>query len=218
MKADSTNFSRTAIVILIAIFCSLMFLRIPVNAQGIEEKVEKDHRAEVEIGVAPPDFSATDMEGNAFKLSEMAGEKPVVLDFWATWCGPCRMELPLLNEFYGKYADEVAVVAITSEAPESAEAITKFIADNKYVMRVIHDSDGSIAKLFPHRGIPFLVVVDEEGTVIATHLGYSEGVIGELEKELGLATEEIEEANETGNETGNDTDNDTDEGDNDSED
>jgi cytochrome c biogenesis protein CcmG/thiol:disulfide interchange protein DsbE len=160
---------------------------------GYEEKVDKAHRIQIEIGQVPPDFTATDLGGNEFTLSEYVGVKPVVLDFWATWCGPCRMEMPLVSQFTETYGDRVAVYSITSEEAESRDAIDTFIADNNLQMRFVHDPSREIMTSYGVTGIPYLVVIGVDGTVVATHLGYTETVVEELVSELGLepaATEE----------------------------
>jgi thiol-disulfide isomerase/thioredoxin len=158
----------------------------PALAQDLRDKIGKDQRPQIRAGDIPPDFTREDLDGAAFTLSEMQGEMPVVIDFWATWCGPCRSEIPLLNEFARKHGDEVAVVAITSEDIKNAEAVREFVEEQELVFRVIHDPSGDIAKSYYVHGIPYLIVIGVDGVAVATHLGYSEDVIEKLERELGI--------------------------------
>jgi thiol-disulfide isomerase/thioredoxin len=158
----------------------------PAISQSYQDKVEKDSRIELVRGDIPPDFTAVDFQGNQFTLSDMIGEKPVVLDFWATWCPPCRMEMPLLNQFTETFGEDVAVLSITSEAEASRDTIVAFIQDNNYKMHVIQDSSGAIAESYGATAIPFVVVIDIDGKIRATHLGYSKGLAGELVNELDL--------------------------------
>ncbi len=170
------------------------------RATTVEEKTEKDQKKTLNVGDVPPDFTGVDLNGEEFTLSEMAGEKPVVIDFWATWCGPCRMELPLLNEFAKEYGEEVEVVGIGTWMPDATtDELNKFIRDNELVFRIIHNRESDIATNYYVEGIPTVVVVDTEGKVAAVYVGYSETVIEELETVLGLedeATDDDEEGDD----------------------
>ncbi len=164
----------------------LIFGFTPAFALDIEDKIEKDLIEEIKVGDVPPDFTGVDMDGNEFTLSEMAGDLPIVLDFWATWCGPCRMEFPLLNEFQDMYPDEVMVVAITSEAAESEQAILDYLDEEEIIFRIIHDPSRGIIDKYMVTGIPHVVVIDTAGEVVAIHVGYDAEIIGILEEDLGL--------------------------------
>ncbi|HDS31125.1 MAG TPA: TlpA family protein disulfide reductase [Firmicutes bacterium] len=191
MKKGNKGIQLTVgLVVLGAMLVALM----PVFAQSLEDKIEKDQREEMKPGDVPPDFTIEDMDGNAFTLSEMIGEKPVIIDFWATWCPPCRMEMPLLNEFYLKHKDEVEVVAITSEAAESEQAIRDYVADNELAFRFIHDPSREIIGSYLVTGIPHVVVIDIEGKVVSIHIGYNPEIVSILEGELGLTSDEPEES------------------------
>ena len=76
------------------------------------------------LGKPFPDFTATDSEGNTFTLSEaLKDHEAVLINFWATWCGPCRNEFPYLNEAYGKYRDRVAFIALSTDPNDTIEKI-----------------------------------------------------------------------------------------------
>jgi len=182
--------------ILLGILGMLLLSIAPALAQTYQEKVEKDQAPEITVGQLAPDFTATDLDGTEFTLSSMLGIKPVVLDFWATWCPPCRRELPFIKEFDATYGDQVLVYCITSEAPEDLDTITKFLSDNDYHMKVIHDSDRTIGNSYYANAIPYLVVIGVDGKVLATHLGYSEetDVVGELVSDLNLEPPAQEQA------------------------
>ena len=88
----------------------------PAFANSYQDKVNKDKQVEIKVGQVPPDFTIKDLNGNEITLSDMAGKQPVVIDFWATWCGWCVKEMPLMEKFQEQYGDKVAVYCITSEA------------------------------------------------------------------------------------------------------
>jgi len=184
--------ARIAGVVLLSFIAGLILSGInPVMGQGFDEKEEKDDVEEIRIGDIPPDFTFVDMDGNEFSLSGMAGEMPVVIDFWATWCPPCLAEIPVLVEFAEKYADEVVVVGVTSEAAENEQAIIDFAEENEISYRLIHDPSREIIDSYFVTGIPNLFVINIDGAVVATHRGYSPDMdlIGDLEEELGLESE-----------------------------
>ena len=82
---------------------------------------------------AAVDFTVTDREGNTVKLSEFFG-KPIIINFWATWCGPCKSELPVFDEAYRKYGEGVTflMVNLTDGYRDTVEAVKAFIEDNDY--------------------------------------------------------------------------------------
>jgi len=158
----------------------------PAFGQGFEEKEEKDQQEQIVVGQIAPDFTITDMNGEVFSLLEDAADMPIVLDFWATWCPPCVLEFPFLNHFQAAHADEVIVLGITSEEAESEQAIRDFVEERDIIFRVAHDPSREIMESYFVTGIPFVVVIGTDGSVIATHLGYHETIREDLETDLGL--------------------------------
>lgn len=181
MAANRYKLFKSTCVLLISLL--VLFSVTVVFAK--DEASRENHPRLIDTGEIPPDFTIEDVEGVEFALADFVDDKPVIIDFWATWCNPCRMEMPLLNEFAEMYGDEVEVVGITSEAAESAEAVETFIADYVYI-RYIHDPSGEISRSYNVTGIPFLVVIGDDGIILKTHLGYSETIIDELVEDLGL--------------------------------
>jgi thiol-disulfide isomerase/thioredoxin len=120
-----------------------------------------------------PDFTYYSIDGKEIKLSSFAGKKPVVLDFWATWCGPCRMELPKLEEFYKTHSDQVEIIAISDEDRGAATAIAGAVQQAGLTFPVMHDPSHTIGKMFPTSGIPYLIFIDKNGTVVSDLLGYN---------------------------------------------
>ena len=146
----------------------------------LDETPEIPDRTPVSIGDPAPDFMFYTIEGEQIRLSDYIGQKNVVLDFWATWCGPCRLEMPLLRDFYTLYSDRVEIIAVTSEPKNKAREIAQFIDGEEINFKVIHDASGGIQGIYPTRGIPYLVFIDTNGIAVREHTGYDQNLPSEL--------------------------------------
>ncbi len=141
-------------------------------------------------GMAAPDFELENLEGKSVKLSELKG-KPVFLDFWATWCGPCRRALPHTQEFAKKYKDKAHILAINVR--ESKEKVQQFMEQNNYTFPVLLDTEGEVARAYQVSGIPQFVIIDAEGKIQLIKVGYGQGVERELERVLQRAIDLAEQ-------------------------
>jgi len=117
-----------------------------------------------------PDFTVTDLAGNTVQLSDYRGQA-VVLNTWATWCGPCRSEMPDLETFALKYADQ-GLVVLAVNVGESAEQVAGFIQQEGYTFPVLLDPTGdAVAQLYSVRGIPTTFFIDREGRIVDMKVG-----------------------------------------------
>ena len=138
------------------------------------------------------DFSLNDLEGKPVRLSSLKG-KVVVMDFWATWCGPCRQSFPLLQKVYDRYRKNPAVVILAIDCWErqpdvatTLATVKQFQLTNKYTWQVLLDNEGDVATKYGVTGIPTKFVVDRNGTVAFKSIGFSGP---DMEEEL---TQQIE--------------------------
>jgi peroxiredoxin len=118
------------------------------------------------------DFTGTLLDGGNYSLSEQAG-KVVVVNFWATWCGPCTAETPEFDSIYRQYQTKgVTFVGIdTKDEPSKAKA---FVRDNQISYPIVFDQQGKTAITLgriPANALPFTVLIDEQGRVAAVYLG-----------------------------------------------
>jgi thiol-disulfide isomerase/thioredoxin len=119
-----------------------------------------------------PEFTVTDAAGNEVKLSDFRG-KGVVLNFWASWCGPCKMEMPDFNEAYLEQGEEVqfVMVNLTDGSRETVAGVTAFIAQLGYSFPVYYDTAGSAAAAYGISSIPTTIFIDAEGNVVSHAVG-----------------------------------------------
>ena len=124
------------------------------------------------VGCLLPDFTVTTAEGETFTLSEALKDHELVLiNLWATWCGPCNSEFPFLEQAYAAYQDRVAVIALSTEATDTAEVLREFAAKKQLTFPLAQDEDYRLTKCFKLEAIPTSVLVDRNGMVVWTEVG-----------------------------------------------
>ncbi len=118
------------------------------------------------------DFSVYTYEGESVRLSDFFG-KPIVLNFWATWCPPCRMEMPCLEDAYVRYGEDVVfmLVDVTDGQQDTSETVQAFIEENGYSFPVYLDPMLDATRAYSVYSIPMTVFIDTQGAVQSTHVG-----------------------------------------------
>ena len=120
------------------------------------------------IGSPAPDFELTNLAGARIRLSELRGTV-VLINFWATWCGPCRLEMPAIQERYERYHPELAVLAVDFDEP--AGEVQKFVDELGLTFEVLLDPGAKVQDLYRVRGYPTTYLLDTEGIVQVHHIG-----------------------------------------------
>lgn len=132
------------------------------------------------------DFTATLVDGSTFTLSDHKG-KVILLNFWATWCGPCVGEMPAFPRLVEQFGDDLVLIAVNCN--ESKQIVSKFLLDNSYTFPVALDPDDAVSDLYPTDGIPYTVLFDKDGNAAHITIGaqdaetmynYYHGLIEEL--------------------------------------
>ena len=124
------------------------------------------------IGSAAPDFTLQDLSGNTVRLRDLKG-KAVYINFWATWCPPCKEEIPELEKFYRKNKDKVVMLAINITFNDKLNDIQKTLKENNITYPILLDYDESkgAAALFGITGVPEHFFIDKNGVLKAKGIG-----------------------------------------------
>ena len=134
---------------------------------------------------ALPDLSLPLLQGGSVKLSSLRG-RAVVLDFWATWCGPCREAMPVVEQLAGEWRGRgVEFYAVNMD--EAPATVKNFASKQGMRLPVVMDSGGALARSFGVSGIPYLVVIGRDGTLKASHTGAGSSLRNELSSALSAA-------------------------------
>jgi len=131
-----------------------------------------------------PDFELTSLSGETIQLKDYRG-KPVLLNFWATWCAPCRLEMPAFQSRFEESGGALAIVAVNNA--ESASDVQGFVDDFGLSFDVLLDPDAEIQRLYLVRGYPTSMLIDAEGIIRVQHIGLmTEDQLDGYLQELGL--------------------------------
>jgi len=128
----------------------------------------QDAESQEKEPIAAPDFTVFDGDGNEVKLSDFVG-KPVIVNFWASWCGPCKSEMPAFQQAWETYGDKVQflLINLTDNNQETVASAQSFLAGTEYTFPVYFDTALSGAMAYGVVGIPATYFVDEDGFLIA---------------------------------------------------
>ena len=146
--------------------------------QGCDSESGPDSSGRAELDKPAPDFTLQDLDGNTVRLSDFRG-KVVFLNFWATWCPPCRMEMPDIEALHRKYRDR-DVVVLGVDIQENANTVRAFIGEGGYTWTFALDTSGEVATIYQVRGIPASYFIDKKGIIRALSIGAMTGQTMEM--------------------------------------
>lgn len=163
------------------------------NQLAIQDKAQssagsdEESSGDEEEKIPAPDFTVYDREDGEVHLSDFVG-KPIVLNFWASWCGPCQSEMPDFNEVYAERGEEIhfLMVNMTTSSRESFEKAMAFIDEQGYSFPVFYDTDGDAATTYGVYSLPTTYFIDAEGYGVAQVTGAIDRET--LEKGIGMIT------------------------------
>jgi peroxiredoxin len=139
------------------------------------------------IGKQAPDFRLTTLDGHTVSLADFRGRKKVVIGFWASWCGPCRMEMPALGRLYkSTHKDDANFEFLAISMDDDRAAAETASKNDKLPFPVLMDSAGKTAGAYEVEAIPTLLLVDEQGKVTWGETGFQSATEIMLATELGI--------------------------------
>jgi len=197
MSGTGRGILTISVILFVALFYWLFFVyKVPSSTSTTDRGMVADYlqtkpeiqntAARMQTGQPAPDFMFATTSNHLIKLSDYKGKKPVVIDFFATWCGPCLRELPALQAFYQQYSDKVEIIAISAEDARASGEIKSLVQSNALSFPVMHEYTRAVDSMYPHQAIPFLVFIDKDGKVVNTVVGYDPNVGEEILSTFGL--------------------------------
>lgn len=150
---------------------SVFVFNIPEGAEEFSQNPGMSAGKKDLIGMEAPGFELTTLSGEPVKLSDYRG-KVVLLDFWATWCAPCRETLPVTQKISNELKDKGLVVFAVNLKEDNAK-VEKYIKENNYTFTTLMDYDGAVAIDYEVQAIPSFVIIDKEGKITQFDVGYS---------------------------------------------
>lgn len=157
------------------------------RAKRLETAMLERARTPALTNKSAPAFELPSLDGRTISLADYRGQKKLVVSFWASWCGPCRMEMPSLRAFYERYHKdsnnfEILAISIDDRQKDAEE----FANEEKLPFPVLLDLKSKVAEAYEVEGIPVLFVIDENGKVIYGHEGLDQLMEFQLAQHLGL--------------------------------
>ena len=135
--------------------------------------------------VTAPNFELKDLSGNTVSLAAFRGH-PILLDFWATWCGPCRMSIPLVQEFYARHK-AAGLVVLGMNTDDDPSGVYGFVKHFKMTYPVLFAGNSSVPGDYEVEGIPYFVLIDPKGNVFRIYEGFSYEMPGLWERDFQAA-------------------------------
>ncbi len=127
-------------------------------------------------GRRAPNFVLENLDGDYVELNQEIGEGPVLLSFWATWCKPCIEELTEFKKLYRDYKDKgFKLLAISTDDERTVAKVKPYVKSKNYDFPVLYDTSGDVARIYYARAVPFTVLIDKQGAIVYSHMGYMRG-------------------------------------------
>jgi len=162
------NLVQVALGVLIGLGIGLVFWLVFGPGRTIFGLSVASQPAVPKINAQAFDFTLNTADGQPVQLADLRGNV-VMINFWATWCGPCQVEMPLIQEYADKYKDSLVVLAVNND--ESEEQVQAFVEKLELTFPVLLDPGGAVTQMYRVRGFPTTIFIDQAGIIRYEHVG-----------------------------------------------
>ena len=132
-----------------------------------------------------PNFKLKDLKGKTYQLYDNLGKGPIVINFWATWCVPCVEEIKKMKKYYKEFSEKgVQFLAISVDDPKTVSRVRSFVKSHRLPFQILLDTNNDVLRKLQGTVPPYTLVLDKEGKIVYTHVGYRIGDEKKVKKEL----------------------------------
>ncbi|MEA5051680.1 MAG: TlpA disulfide reductase family protein [Oscillospiraceae bacterium] len=177
MKSKKTVLILVAVLAVLLVAAGILYRKFAASAQPAPQtQTDTQTGGQADGGtqtIAAPDFSMQDADGNAVSFADItASGKPVILNFWTSWCGYCKQEMPDFEAAYKKYGDRIEFVMLNAATNEYTQGDGAAYVESKgYTFPVYYDTDGAGVSTYGLNGFPATVVVGTDGNIVYARTG-----------------------------------------------
>ena len=147
----------------------------------------QDFDTGIAIGKSPPPVTLPDLDGKSVDLSQVIGKRPVLLEFWATWCPLCKALMPRIDAAHLRLGDKMEFIAIGVGVNQTPASIKRHLAQHPIPLRVLYDGSGAAVRAFDAPSTAFVVVLDAQGKVVYTGQGDEQNIDAAVAKAFPAA-------------------------------
>jgi len=169
LERNTARFGRILSALLVVAMLVLLVVQACALSSPSVTGKEQEATVGVNVGNLAPDFTLDDLEGGKVRLSELRG-KVVFINFWATWCPPCRAEMPEIEAIHQEYRTK-DVVVIGGDIMESESIVRRFVQQGGYTWTFAMDTSGEVSAQYNINAIPTSYFIDREGIIRAINIG-----------------------------------------------
>lgn len=158
------------IIILFLLLWGIVYTFNKENTKRIQEEASKSEEL-AKVNFLRPSFSLAGLDGKEYSTDEV--NKPLVINFWASWCGPCKLEAPELVKLYQKYNKDIEIYAVNLTASDSVEGAKNFADEYGFQFPVLLDTDNVVSDKYNIIAIPTTYFINSEGIIVDQIAGYA---------------------------------------------
>lgn len=167
--------------VLTALFMLLLAATVaPPDALG-----QAENQVGLPLGTVPPAVELEDLDGNAVRLDDFLGTRPVLIEFWATWCPVCQKLAPEVAAAHERFGDRVGFVVVAVGVNQTQRSVRRHLEDHPLPYRFLWDGRGRAVRAYRAPTTSYVVILDSAGSVAYTGVGESQDLVGALERIAG---------------------------------